>query len=63
MSRLRIFAEDHPDEPLLVADTTDAIARELQAIGVAFEQWDATQPVQPGDADVIERVHFVSHHS
>jgi len=49
MSRLRIFADDRPDEPLLVADTTDAIARELQAIGVAFEQWEATQPVKPGD--------------
>lgn len=50
MSRLRIFADDRPDEPLLVADTPDAIARELQAIGVAFEQWQATQPVKPGDA-------------
>jgi 1,2-dihydroxy-3-keto-5-methylthiopentene dioxygenase len=49
MSRLRIFADDRPDEPLLVADTTDDIARELHAIGVAFEQWDAAQPVQPGD--------------
>jgi 1,2-dihydroxy-3-keto-5-methylthiopentene dioxygenase len=49
MSRLRIFADDRPDEPLLVADTPDAIARELQAIGVAFEQWEATQPVKPGD--------------
>ncbi|NUS37940.1 MAG: cupin domain-containing protein [Lysobacter sp.] len=49
MSRLRIFADDHPDEPLLVADTPDAIARGLQAIGVAFEQWQATQPVKPGD--------------
>lgn len=49
MSRLRIFADDRPDEPLLVADTADAIAPELQAIGVAFEQWEATQAVQPGD--------------
>ena len=49
MSRLRIFADDRPDEPLLVADTPDAIARELQAIGVAFEQWQATHAVQPGD--------------
>lgn len=50
MSRLRIFADDRPDEPLLVADTPDAIARELQAIGVAFEQWNAAQPVRAGDA-------------
>ena len=49
MSRLRIFADDRPDEPLLVADTPGAIARELQRIGVAFEQWQAAQPVTPGD--------------
>ena len=49
MSRLRIFADDRPDEPLLVADTADVIARELEAIGVAFEQWQAAQPVKPGD--------------
>ena len=49
MSRLRIFADDHPDEPRLVADDFEDIARELQAIGVAFEQWSAREPVKPGD--------------
>ncbi|MGN6511979.1 MAG: 1,2-dihydroxy-3-keto-5-methylthiopentene dioxygenase [Lysobacteraceae bacterium] len=49
MSRLRIFADDHPDEPLLVAGDAPGIAAELQRIGVAFEQWQATQPVRPGD--------------
>ena len=49
MSRLRIFADDHPDEPLLVADDAARIADELQRIGVAFERWQASQPVQPGD--------------
>ena len=39
MSRLRIFEEDHPDAPILVADTHADIARELAAVGVAFEQW------------------------
>lgn len=49
MSRLRIFAHDAPQTPLRsTADLAD-IAAELQEIGVAFEQWEATQPVQPGD--------------
>ena len=49
MSRLRVFADDHPDEPLLVADDEPRIADELRRIGVAFERWQAGQPVQPGD--------------
>ena len=50
MSRLRIFADDHPDEPLLVADDATAMARELAAIGVTLERWRASQPVRAGDA-------------
>jgi 1,2-dihydroxy-3-keto-5-methylthiopentene dioxygenase len=49
MSRLRIFADDHPDEPLLVTDEPAAIARELAGIGVLLERWQASQPVRPGD--------------
>ena len=49
MSRLRIFAEDHPDQPLLSTRDRGQMAHELQAIGVAFEQWEASQPVQAGD--------------
>ena len=49
MSRLRIFEEEHPDRPLLRTDDHVEIARQLQPIGVAFEQWEATQPVVPGD--------------
>ena len=48
VSRLRIFAEDHPDEPLLASTDRGEITRELAAIGVALEQWEATQPVAPG---------------
>ena len=48
MSRLRIFDEAHPDEPLLSTDDHAAIARELATIGVTFEQWQATQPIAPG---------------
>lgn len=50
MSRLRIFADDHPDEPLLVAEDADRIADELRRIGVTFERWQASQPVRPGDS-------------
>ena len=50
MSRLRIFAEDHPDEALLATTDRDAMTAELAEIGVAFEQWQATQPVAPGAA-------------
>jgi 1,2-dihydroxy-3-keto-5-methylthiopentene dioxygenase len=49
-SRLRIFAEDHPDEPQLATDDRAAMARELAAIGVTFEQWEASRPVAPGDS-------------
>lgn len=49
MSRLRIFAEDQFDTPRLSTSDQAEIARELARIGVGFEQWQAAQPVQPGD--------------
>lgn len=49
-SRLRIFADEHPDEPLLATGDRAAMARELAAIGVTFERWEASRPVAPGDA-------------
>jgi 1,2-dihydroxy-3-keto-5-methylthiopentene dioxygenase len=49
MSRLRIFEEEHPDQPVATARTHADIARELAPIGVAFEQWAAAQPVVAGD--------------
>ena len=49
MSRLRIFNDDAPQVPLLTLSDHAGIAARLQTIGVAFEQWDATQPVRPGD--------------
>ena len=48
MSRLRIFADDAPDVPLLTSHDGDEIARELATIGVTFERWQASQPVAPG---------------
>ncbi|WP_408950247.1 1,2-dihydroxy-3-keto-5-methylthiopentene dioxygenase [Lysobacter sp. Hz 25] len=50
MSRLRIFAEDQPDTPQLSTSDQGEIARELARIGVGFEQWQAAQPVKPGDS-------------
>ena len=49
MSRLRIFEDIDPDTPLLATTDHAEMARELAKIDVAFEQWVAAQPVQPGD--------------
>ena len=49
MSRLRIFEDEHPDQPVVVARTHADIARELAPIKVDFEQWEAAQPIAPGD--------------
>ena len=54
MSRLRIFTEANPDEPLLSTEALDEIEAELQQIGVRFEQWQAGKPIAAGDApDVV----------
>jgi len=48
MSRLRLFLENEPSTPVLVATTHDAIAAQLAEIGVRFEQWQAAAPLAPG---------------
>lgn len=48
MSRLRIFAEEDGTTPIATHDTHAAIANALGAVGVRFEQWEASQPVEPG---------------
>ena len=54
MSRLRIFTEANPREPLLSTEALDEIEAELQQIGVRFEQWQAGKPIAAGDApDVV----------
>ena len=50
MSRLRIFSENDPSNPRLSTSDHAEMAKELEKIGVAFEQWQATAPVAPGDA-------------
>lgn len=49
MSRLRVFEDAHPDRPVLATSDHAEMARELARIGVGFEQWQAAQPVAPGD--------------
>ncbi|MGE5538792.1 MAG: 1,2-dihydroxy-3-keto-5-methylthiopentene dioxygenase [Gemmatimonas sp.] len=48
MSNLKVFDEANP--AVAVVDTSDAasIARELSAIGVRFERWNAAKPVGSG---------------
>jgi len=48
MSRLRIFAENDPGQPLFASHDGQAIAAELAKIGVTFERWQASAPIQPG---------------
>src|SRR3546814_11749005 len=56
MSRLRIFADNTPDTPEFSSSDGDAIARELDKIGVTFERCQAAQPIAPGasPAEVME---------
>ncbi|MCF5928408.1 acireductone dioxygenase, partial [Xanthomonas perforans] len=41
MSRLRIFADTNPATPEFDSRDGDAIAAQLQKIGVTFERWHA----------------------
>lgn len=49
MSRLRIFVEHQPGQPEVVTADHAEMARHLSAIGVRFEQWQAAEPIVPGD--------------
>jgi len=53
MSRLRIFSDGDTTSPRLGTSDHAEIARELDRIGVGFEQWQAGAPVQPGDAPEV----------
>ncbi|HEX7817352.1 acireductone dioxygenase [Dyella sp.] len=48
MSRLRIYEDTHPQAPLSSHTSPADIARELSQVGVRFEQWEASQPIEPG---------------
>lgn len=48
MSRLRIFADAHPDTAEFDSRDGDAIAGALRPIGVTFERWTATREIAAG---------------
>jgi 1,2-dihydroxy-3-keto-5-methylthiopentene dioxygenase len=48
VSRLRIFAEDDGSTALATHTSQAEIAKALKAVGVRFEQWEATRPIAPG---------------
>ena len=50
MSRLRIFDENHPTTPELTSHELTVITAALEKIGVRFERWQASAPIQPGAA-------------
>lgn len=50
MSRLRIFPEHDPANAEFESSDGARIAEQLQAIGVTFERWQATQAIAPGAA-------------
>ncbi|MEW6444966.1 MAG: 1,2-dihydroxy-3-keto-5-methylthiopentene dioxygenase [Pseudomonadota bacterium] len=50
MSELRIFDENRPEAPVVIHVDPAVITRELAAIDVRFEQWDASHPLA-ADAD------------
>jgi 1,2-dihydroxy-3-keto-5-methylthiopentene dioxygenase len=59
MSELRIYSEDNGGTPLSTHTKHAEIARELAAVGVRFERWEASKPVAPGASqeEVIAAYH------
>lgn len=48
MSQLEIFSAQRPDVPEALFNHHRDIARELNTIGMRFEQWQTNHPIQPG---------------
>lgn len=59
MSRLRVYDQREPDQPLTTLLDHDAIAHQLGEVGVRFERWAANQPIEPGASqdEVIAAYH------
>jgi 1,2-dihydroxy-3-keto-5-methylthiopentene dioxygenase len=54
MTQLRIFSEDQPQQASFSSLEPEAIRRELQQVGIRFEQWSAAAPIAEGaDADTV----------
>jgi 1,2-dihydroxy-3-keto-5-methylthiopentene dioxygenase len=48
MSRLTIYDEKRAEKPLAVHTDHADISRALGAVGVRFEEWEASKPIVPG---------------
>ncbi|MBU6198907.1 MAG: acireductone dioxygenase [Xanthomonadaceae bacterium] len=48
MSRLRVFHDTNGGEAVKTTSQHEEIARELRAVGVRFERWEASKPIAPG---------------
>jgi 1,2-dihydroxy-3-keto-5-methylthiopentene dioxygenase len=55
MSELRVFDEGDVSHPRLHTRDFDTICRELGAVGIRFERWEARKPLPPGasQADIL----------
>jgi len=49
MSKLTLYSEQQPTNPINIVTTTNEIAEILQQVGVLFEKWHAEIPIQAGD--------------
>src|SRR5690606_19583313 len=49
MSRLRIFTEADPANPIETYDVHELIGYKLAEVGVRFERWKAAEPIVAGD--------------
>ena len=50
MSRLTVYDDDAPGQPVLRTEDARAMAHELSAIGVRFERWDRPVALSPQDS-------------
>ena len=50
MSALTIIPENEPSRPVLHSDDPEIIARELAAVGIQFERWEAAADIRAGDS-------------
>jgi 1,2-dihydroxy-3-keto-5-methylthiopentene dioxygenase len=50
MSRLTVYRDDAPEQPILLTEDAVAIARELKAIEVRFERWESPVALSPDDS-------------
>ena len=59
MSELKVFDEGDASRAQVHTRDFEAIRRELGAVGIRFERWEARQPLKPGasQAEILEAYH------